>query len=79
MIPRREVEHFRTLIEKALKEADPDCELAPRLGLRTDRTVSFEIMGSFRRGEEVSSDIDMVVWHPLVLRPGSLHLCLLLM
>jgi DNA polymerase beta len=40
-------------------------------GCNTDLIVNFEIMGSFRRGEEVSSDIDVVVWHPcvLILRP----------
>ncbi|WWC85402.1 uncharacterized protein L201_000265 [Kwoniella dendrophila CBS 6074] len=49
MIPRSEVAEFETLITKALHKVDP--------------TLGFAIMGSYRRGEYVSSDIDMVVWH----------------
>jgi hypothetical protein len=53
MIPRAEVELFHTAIQSALAKADPE--------------FGFEIMGSFRRGETISSDVDMVVWHPSVL------------
>nr|XP_018266221.1 uncharacterized protein I303_00194 [Kwoniella dejecticola CBS 10117]OBR88379.1 hypothetical protein I303_00194 [Kwoniella dejecticola CBS 10117] len=49
MIPRSEVGEFEKLIKGALAKVDP--------------TLGFEIMGSYRRGEFVSSDIDMVVWH----------------
>ncbi|WWD06269.1 hypothetical protein V865_004358 [Kwoniella europaea PYCC6329] len=49
MIPRSEVEEFEKLIKNALNKVDP--------------TLGFAIMGSYRRGEYVSSDIDMVVWH----------------
>lgn len=51
-MPRAEIEKFQKLISKALKKADKE--------------YGFEIMGSFRRGEALSSDIDMVVWHPYV-------------
>ncbi|ORY23556.1 hypothetical protein BCR39DRAFT_561926 [Naematelia encephala] len=50
MVPRNEIEQLRTLIDSAFKKADPQ--------------LSFEIVGSFRRGEALSSDIDVVVWHP---------------
>jgi hypothetical protein len=33
---------------------------------RADDPVQFEFMGAYRRGEPVSSDIDMVVWHRYV-------------
>ncbi|WWD22757.1 hypothetical protein CI109_107250 [Kwoniella shandongensis] len=49
MVPRIEVDEFSTLIRAALDKVDP--------------TLGFAIMGSYRRGEEISSDIDMVVWH----------------
>ncbi|WVQ64373.1 uncharacterized protein L199_002536 [Kwoniella botswanensis] len=49
MIPRSEVEEFEKLIQNALNKVDP--------------TLGYAIMGSYRRGEYVSSDIDMVVWH----------------
>lgn len=69
MIPRKEVEEFKDLFEKAFKAADP--ESTPfSFSYHTTLCLyiaSFEIMGSFRRGEEVSSDIDVVVWHPYVL------------
>jgi DNA polymerase beta len=50
MMPRAEIEMFRASIAKALKRADPE--------------YGFEIMGSYRRGEMLSSDMDVVVWHP---------------
>ena len=56
MMPRTEIEKFQKLISKALKKADKE--------------YGFEIMGSFRRGEALSSDIDMVVWHPYVDFPS---------
>ncbi|WWC67248.1 uncharacterized protein I206_101155 [Kwoniella pini CBS 10737] len=49
MIPRSEVGEFEKIIRDTLAKVDP--------------TIGFEIMGSYRRGEFVSSDIDMVVWH----------------
>ncbi|WRT63278.1 uncharacterized protein IL334_000181 [Kwoniella shivajii] len=54
MIPRSEVEEFERLIRDALR--------------KVDLTLGFAIMGSYRRGEYVSSDIDMVVWHDSFLR-----------
>ncbi|EIW73236.1 hypothetical protein TREMEDRAFT_25387, partial [Tremella mesenterica DSM 1558] len=54
MIPRQEVDKFDMLIKDALNKADP--------------TIKYEIMGSYRRGEETSSDIDMVVWHDSLKR-----------
>ena len=51
-MPRAEVEQFQAVIRDALHKADPE--------------FKFEIMGSFRRGEKISSDVDMVVWHPYV-------------
>ncbi|KAK8844691.1 hypothetical protein IAR55_006540 [Kwoniella newhampshirensis] len=49
MVPRTEVDEFNKLIREALDKVDP--------------SLGFTIMGSYRRGEVVSSDIDMVVWH----------------
>ncbi|OWZ80601.1 DNA polymerase beta subunit [Cryptococcus neoformans Bt85] len=49
MIPRAEVEQFDRIIKDALRREDPK--------------LDFAIMGSYRRGESLSSDIDVVVWH----------------
>lgn len=49
MIPRAEVEEFDGIIKDALRREDPK--------------LNFAIMGSYRRGENLSSDIDVVVWH----------------
>lgn len=49
-MPRAEIEESRKIITKALKKADPE--------------YGFEIMGSYRRGEMLSSDMDVVIWHP---------------
>ncbi|WVQ94237.1 hypothetical protein IAU59_001315 [Kwoniella sp. CBS 9459] len=54
MIPRSEVAEFEELIRASLSKVDP--------------TLGFAIMGSYRRGEFVSSDIDMVVWHNSFLK-----------
>ncbi|WVF66629.1 hypothetical protein IAT40_001369 [Kwoniella sp. CBS 6097] len=54
MIPRSEVAEFEELIRTSLSKVDP--------------TLGFAIMGSYRRGEFVSSDIDMVVWHDSFLK-----------
>ncbi|WVQ82605.1 hypothetical protein IAT38_004735 [Cryptococcus sp. DSM 104549] len=50
MIPRSEVDELNVRIKKALAKADP--------------MFDFAIMGSYRRGEAVSSDVDVVIWHP---------------
>jgi DNA polymerase beta len=50
MMPRAEIEKFQTVIGTALEKAD--------------KAYGFEIMGSYRRGEMLSSDIDVVIWHP---------------
>ena len=52
MMPREEIGQFHSQISQALKTADTE--------------YGFEIMGSYRRGEMLSSDIDVVVWHPYV-------------
>ncbi|OXG19914.1 hypothetical protein C361_03975 [Cryptococcus neoformans Tu259-1] len=49
MIPRSEVEEFDKLIKQALHLADPK--------------ISYQILGSYRRGESISAEIDVVVWH----------------
>lgn len=54
MITRSEVSRFEALIRDALNKADSE--------------FGFEIMGSYRRGEVISSDIDVVIWHPYVCR-----------
>ncbi|OCF42147.1 hypothetical protein I317_03998 [Kwoniella heveanensis CBS 569] len=54
MIPRSEVAEFEELIRASLSRVDP--------------TLGLAIMGSYRRGEFVSSDIDMVVWHESFLK-----------
>ncbi|WOO84662.1 DNA polymerase beta [Vanrija pseudolonga] len=48
-IPRQEIVEFEQRLGGALAHAD--------------KGLSFEIMGSYRRGEVVSSDIDVVIWH----------------
>ncbi|WVQ76806.1 hypothetical protein IAR50_006480 [Cryptococcus sp. DSM 104548] len=48
-IPRTEVAEFDALLKDAFYQADPQ--------------LHYTIMGSYRRGENVSQDIDVVVWH----------------
>ena len=64
MMPRAEVEEFEKIFKEALLKLDPSSEQGSREWMsRADSLVGFEIMGSYRRGEVVSSDVDMVVWH----------------
>lgn len=67
MIPREEIEEFKMLFEEALAKDAPlggSTEAVLRSKLTQLLPVKFEILGSFRRGEALSSDIDMVIWHP---------------
>ncbi|ODO03121.1 hypothetical protein I350_05966 [Cryptococcus amylolentus CBS 6273] len=48
-IPRTEVQEFDVLLKDAFHKADPN--------------LKYTIMGSYRRGENVSQDVDVVVWH----------------
>lgn len=65
MIPRDEITTFKRLIENALANEDHERECERSMLKFTELTMSvrFEIMGSYRRGESMSSDIDLVVWH----------------
>lgn len=65
MIPRDEITTFKRLIENALANEDPEreCERSVLKFTELPMSVRFEIMGSYRRGELMSSDIDLVVWH----------------
>ena len=56
MIPRAEIDTFKDLFSKAL-EIDPE--------------IKFEICGSYRRGNALCSDIDIVAWHPSYNDRGS--------
>jgi DNA polymerase beta len=49
MIPRSEIDTFRELFSEALK-------IVPE--------IKFEICGSYRRGNALCSDIDIIAWHP---------------
>jgi DNA polymerase beta len=55
MMPRSEIVQFQSVIAQALEKAD--------------KAYGFEIMGSFRRGEMLSSDMDVVIFHPYVRLP----------
>ncbi|GAA6012661.1 hypothetical protein JCM10207_009072 [Rhodosporidiobolus poonsookiae] len=50
LIPRAEMEKLKLVLEKALQAIDPQFEC--------------EILGSYRRGVDFSSDIDLAVRHP---------------
>lgn len=65
MIPRAEVEQFDRIIKDALRREDPKREIWLRYYYARPDTVvvDFATMGSYRRGESLSSDIDVVVWH----------------
>jgi len=71
--PEKKLKYSKTYLKKLSKL--PIRRVGPFPPDTTGRSrwciAKFEIMGSFRRGEEVSSDIDVVVWHPYV----SLTLC----
>ncbi|KAJ9127347.1 hypothetical protein QFC24_000754 [Naganishia onofrii] len=53
-IPKEEMDIFKTLIAEALHKADPK--------------IQFELMGMYRRGERLSLDIDIAVWHVSYVR-----------
>jgi DNA polymerase/3'-5' exonuclease PolX len=67
-MPRSEIDKYKAVIAKALKKADPECAYL-RLNLLhpvDEKVDEFEIMGSYRRGAKLSSDIDLVITHPFV-------------
>ncbi|KAK4686411.1 hypothetical protein P7C73_g3709, partial [Tremellales sp. Uapishka_1] len=69
MVPRAEIQQFEQLIRKALTAADPTSASSAQgpkraVSLKPHAPpVGFQIMGSYRRGEAMSSDIDLIVWH----------------
>ena len=59
-IPRKEIDSFKKTLQKITKSIDPK--------------LSFEIMGSYRRGLPSSGDIDVLIYHldkQRLLRFGS--------
>ncbi|KAH8089082.1 hypothetical protein HD553DRAFT_333676 [Filobasidium floriforme] len=57
LIPREEIDEFKQLFSEALK-IDPE--------------IKFEICGSYRRGNALCSDIDIVAWHKQVAERSTL-------
>ncbi|KAJ9092426.1 hypothetical protein QFC21_006808 [Naganishia friedmannii] len=49
LIPREEINIFSSIVRETLHKADPE--------------IQFELMGMYRRGERISLDLDIVVWH----------------
>jgi DNA ligase (NAD+) len=54
-IPRREIEVFKKVFEKAFQKAKDVTNLSK---------ATFEIVGSYRRGAETSGDIDIIITEP---------------